>query len=388
MYQKTTMLLVIVLYLLKVTKGLSLQDTKNIYKNIFNGYNREIFPLYDKSNGLHVGITFWLKSINRFDEVNEILMITAMVSMNWIDPSLSWDPETFGNTSVLRIPSSSIWIPWLYLLNSADELYPLGRDTHYLATVNADGVITCGPGAILKANCPTDVSKFPFDTQICTLKFVTWGAGPEVVLSSTTGIGSILLDYYTPNPHWNIKSHRTFVEERDPMQMYKVEITLQRKPVYYFVVIVLPTLMFSLLNPLVFLLPIESGERISLSMTILLAFVFFLTLVANFIPESSTAMCFLLVIMIIMIAISSMIVVFVIITTRLYYQVTLTDKASVDIAIITYLYKQMTECTNEPMESKELSGADLAKNLDKIFMFVSYSVVSFIMTAYCYHIVK
>jgi hypothetical protein len=85
---------VIVLYLLKVTKGLSLQDTKNIYKNIFNGYNREIFPLYDKSNGLHVGITFWLKSINRFDEVNEILTITAMVSMNWIDPSLSWDPET------------------------------------------------------------------------------------------------------------------------------------------------------------------------------------------------------------------------------------------------------------------------------------------------------
>jgi hypothetical protein len=91
--------------------------------------------------------------------------------------------------------------------------------------------------------------------------------------------------------------------------MYKVEIALQRKPAYYFVVIILPTLMFSLLNPLVFLLPIESGERISLSMTILLAFVFFLTLVANFIPESSTAMCFLLVIMIIMIAISSMIVV-------------------------------------------------------------------------------
>lgn len=386
MYQSSTILLVIVLYLLKVTQGLSLQDTKNIYKHIFNGYNREIFPLSDKSNGLHVGITFWLKSINRFDEVNEILTITAMVSMNWIDPSLSWDPETFGNTSVLRIPSSSIWIPWLYLLNSADELYPLGRDTHYLATVNADGIITCGPGAILEANCPTDVSKFPFDTQTCTLKFVTWGAGPEVVLSST--IGSILLDFYTPNPHWNIKSHRTFVEEGDQMHTYKVEISLQRKPVYYLVVIVLPTLMFSLLNPLVFLLPIESGERISLSMTILLAFVFFLTLVANFMPESSTPMCFLLVIMITKIAISSMIVVLVIITTRLYYQVKLTDKASVNIAIITDLYKKMTECTNEPMESKELSGADLAKNLDKIFMFVSYSVVSFIMITYCYHMLK
>ena len=63
-----------------------------------------------------------------------------------------------------------------------------------------------------------------------------------------------------------------------------------------------------LLNPLVFLLSVESGERVSLSMTILLSYAIFLTLVLSSIPASSNSMCALLIVMIIIIVVSGIIV--------------------------------------------------------------------------------
>jgi hypothetical protein len=45
---------------------------------------------------------------------------------------------------------------------------------------------------------------------------------------------------------------------------------------YYGVMVIAPTVLFALLNPLVFLLPVESGERVGLAMTILLSYALFL----------------------------------------------------------------------------------------------------------------
>jgi nicotinic acetylcholine receptor alpha-7 len=83
---------------------------------------------------------------------------------------------------------------------------------------------------------------------------------------------------------------------------------MKRHPLYFGVMILLPTLLFSLLNPLVFLLPVESGERVSLSMTILLSYAIFLTLVSNSIPKTSNPMCTLLIVMIVIISLSKSII--------------------------------------------------------------------------------
>jgi hypothetical protein len=55
--------------------------------------------------------------------------------------------------------------------------------------------------------------------------------------------------------------------------------------------------LFVALNPLVFLLPVESGERIGLSMTILLSYTIFLTLISDAIPASSNPMSITLIVM-------------------------------------------------------------------------------------------
>jgi hypothetical protein len=65
--------------------------------------------------------------------------------------------------------------------------------------------------------------------------------------------------------------------------------------------------LFVLLNPLVLLLLIESGGRVSLARTILLAYVIFLTIVSSSIPAFSNPICALLIVMIIIIVVSGII---------------------------------------------------------------------------------
>jgi thiol:disulfide interchange protein len=96
------------------------------------------------------------------------------------------------------------------------------------------------------------------------------------------------------------------------------KLTIKRRALYYGVMVIAPTVLFALLNPLVFLLPIESGERVSLAMTILLSYAIFLTLVSSSIPASSNPMCALLIVMIIIIVVSGIIVLGVIITVKYF----------------------------------------------------------------------
>ncbi|XP_052075396.1 ankyrin-2-like [Mytilus californianus] len=186
--------------------------------------------------------------------------------MNWTDPSLTWNPKNYGNTDILRVPSADIWIPWVYVLNSVDAFEPIGKDATFLATICSNGSVTDAPGAIIKSNCPTDMSKFPFDVQTCTLKFIMWSAGPAFKLTSNSD--ELLMDFFTPNAHWNLVNHKAYIVQDKGMYTYNIDVCIQRKPLYFTIIIILPILLLCLLNPLVFTFPIESGERMGLAITI------------------------------------------------------------------------------------------------------------------------
>ncbi|CAC5376570.1 unnamed protein product [Mytilus coruscus] len=157
-------------------------------------------------------------------------MVVAL-RMNWTDPSLTWSPKDYGNTDILRIPSAEIWIPWVYVLNSVDAFEPIGKDATFLASICPNVSVTDAPGAIIKSNCPTDMSKFPFDVQTCTLKFIMWSAGPAFKLASNSD--DLLMELFTPNAHWNLVKHNAYVVEDKGLYTYNIDVCVQRKPLYF-----------------------------------------------------------------------------------------------------------------------------------------------------------
>ena len=66
-----------------------------------------------------------------------------------------------------------------------------------------------------------------------------------------------------------------------------MELKLKRKPRFYLINIVAPCLLMSILDLLVFYLPPNSGEKVSLGITVLLAYSVFLLLIAENVPKTS-----------------------------------------------------------------------------------------------------
>ena len=64
--------------------------------------------------------------------------------------------------------------------------------------------------------------------------------------------------------------------------------TMKRLLLYYVVTIIIPDLFLALTATLVFALPADSGEKMGTSITVLLTFAVYLTIVAEQMPKTST----------------------------------------------------------------------------------------------------
>ena len=65
---------------------------------------------------------------------------------------------------------------------------------------------------------------------------------------------------------------------------YTVTLELQRKPSFYVMILMVPTILVSLISVIGFLLPSESGEKVSLQLTALLSYSLVFLAVVDIIP--------------------------------------------------------------------------------------------------------
>ena len=146
--------------------------------------------------------------------------------------------------------------------------------------------------AILKSSCKIDVSFFPFDTQACAMKFGSWSySGAMIDFDNTSAYGDI--SAYTDNGEWNlnamnVKKNVVYYQCcKDPYPDITFTIIINRRPLFYVFNVIIPCMLLSLVTSFTFLLPADSGEKISFVLTSLLSLIVFLLLVAETIPASS-----------------------------------------------------------------------------------------------------
>lgn len=317
---KVIVLCELIIFYARIVNGQSLANVYQLHSDIFSNYNKEVVPNANLSQPLHIDMKFYLFTISTFEEIHETIEVLAGVQMTWVDGGISWNPASYGGAGYLSVLQSNIWTPPLVLMNGVEDLRPIEGESEFMATILYNGTVVWIPGGVMSAKCTTDISKFPFDSQTCTLLFGTWALPLTQVILSTALETPVDLVFFTPNSNWNLKSYRAYTFFIGGYVGYSVEITIKREPLYFTLMVVCPTLLFGLLNPLVFLLPVESGERVGLAMTILLSYAIFLTLVSAAIPSSSNPMCILLIMMVIIIIVSGAIVTCVICISSIYHR--------------------------------------------------------------------
>jgi hypothetical protein len=148
------------------------------------------------------------------------------------------------------------------------------------------------PGDVIKTACSVDVKHYPFDIQNCTLEFICWNYHSTEV-SLLTRESTVGMAYYKPNGEWVVSA--TSAQVAPVLSYYQPStlfftITLERLSVFFVINIILPIIFLSVLNTFVFILPPESGERVSYTITVLLSISVFLTIIGDNIPKTSKPM--------------------------------------------------------------------------------------------------
>ncbi|POI19755.1 hypothetical protein CIB84_016500 [Bambusicola thoracicus] len=159
--------------------------------------------------------------------------------------------------------------------------------------LRSDGHIMWDSPAITKSSCKVDVSYFPFDGQQCRLTFGSWTYnGNQIDLRNRLDTGD--LTDFVENVEWEVlgmpatRNVVTYGCCSEPYPDVTYTLLLRRRASFYIFNLLLPCVMISFLAPLGFYLPADSGEKVSLGVTVLLALTVFQLLVAESMPPSES----------------------------------------------------------------------------------------------------
>ena len=152
--------------------------------------------------------------------------------------------------------------------------------------------------------CPMNLRYFPFDKHTCHIAFFQvprYG----INLSSehqnhyekegiVFGKAPLAIDeaFLIDNGEWEAVSLKLDTDPRVlefkgsiiTYPIFVVTLELQRKPSFYVMILLVPSILVSLISVIGFLLPSESGEKVSLQLTALLSYSLVFLVIVDIIP--------------------------------------------------------------------------------------------------------
>ncbi|KAM6894094.1 neuronal acetylcholine receptor subunit alpha-2-like [Xenentodon cancila] len=219
-----------------------------------------------------------------------MMTTNVWLKQEWTDYKLQWRPADFDNVTSIRVPSELIWVPDIVLYNNADGEFAVTHMTK--AQLFHTGRVRWVPPAIYKSSCSIDVTFFPFDHQICKMKFGSWTYDRAKIDLEPFEDTVDLKDYWESGEWAIVNAVGTYnTKKYDCCHEIYPDITyyfvIRRLPLFYTINLIIPCLLISCLTVLVFYLPSDCGEKITLCISVLLSLTVFLLLITEIIPSTS-----------------------------------------------------------------------------------------------------
>ncbi|TKS82100.1 Neuronal acetylcholine receptor subunit alpha-7 [Collichthys lucidus] len=221
-----------------------------LLRELLRDYNPMERPVANDSQALTVQFSFTLMQV---------------MDVQWYDHYLQWNQSEYPGVKNLRFTADQVWTPDILLYNSAHDKFDATFKTNVL--VNSSGFCEYLPPGIFISTCNVDVRWFPFDIQRCELKFGSWtfdGWLLDLQMKEADVSG------YMPNGEWDLLEvpggrHEVFYDCcAEPYPDVTFVVTLRRRTLFYALNLLIPCVLLSSMTLLVFLLPANSGEKISL----------------------------------------------------------------------------------------------------------------------------
>uniref|UniRef100_A0A914ZUW9 Uncharacterized protein n=1 Tax=Parascaris univalens TaxID=6257 RepID=A0A914ZUW9_PARUN len=281
--------LIIVYYvpvtLLRAGIVLCSDDEERLMVDVFRGYNSLIQPVRNLSDTpIIVKIALQLVLLINVDERDQVMHTNVWLTLKWHDFQMRWNPVNYGEIQNIRVAPDKVWLPDIVLFNNADGNYEVSFMCNVV--INHKGDMLWVPPAIYKSSCIIDVEFFPFDEQTCHLIFGSWTYNENEIKLEFEQAEWVDLSEYAPSSIWDVMdAPASLVNKRSRIEF---QVRIRRKTLFYTVVLIIPTVLMAFLSMAVFFLPTDSGEKMTLTISVLLSIVVFLLLVSKILPPTSS----------------------------------------------------------------------------------------------------
>ncbi|XGW24615.1 hypothetical protein V3C99_006222 [Haemonchus contortus] len=261
------------------------EDEERLMVDIFRGYNSLIQPIRNVTTmPIIVKIALQLVLLINVDEKDQVMHTNVWLTLKWHDFQMRWNPVNYGEIKEMRVAPDKVWLPDIVLFNNADGNYEVSFMCNVV--INYHGDMLWVPPAIYKSSCIIDVEFFPFDEQVCTLVFGSWTYNENEIKLEFEQAEWVDLSEYAPSSIWDLMdAPASLVNKRSRIEF---QVRIRRKTLFYTIVLIIPTVLMAFLSMAVFFLPTDSGEKMTLTISVLLSIVVFLLLVSKILPPTSS----------------------------------------------------------------------------------------------------
>ncbi|XP_052816158.1 acetylcholine receptor subunit alpha-like [Mya arenaria] len=312
----TLELTIVFVFLIAPAQSQRYENATKLHEDLLTNYQPSVRPLNNQTDVLNVNVSLYLYSLLEVDSVKGVVTLVLSLFCSWYDERLTWNPADYDGINKMKFFQNEVWKPPMALSSPVEFTLMINSKT--FATVAPNGWSWIHNGNVLESSCNFNMQFWPFDKQVCDVNFIPIDFDTTEVQLSVSDPGIIL--YTSSNSEWIIEKTKHFVINQYGTSESSFRFYLQRKSTFYILTIIVPIAGMTIASSLVFLLPNESGERVSFSITIMLALAVFQTVVADEMPKTSepTAVICIFLLMGIIVSLVSMVIV--ILNMRLYHK--------------------------------------------------------------------
>lgn len=269
-------------------------------KRITELYEKHILtrPTTKNVSQTAVALGLGIIEVAGLDAQKQVITLNVNFELKWCDDLLQWNTSEQTcikpNRSKIFFSANEIWTPDILAINGPA---PVRKELKYLypILVYCTGNVRWSYQEKLISFCEVDVQNFPFDRQYCTILLQsTIYDSSQFKLHSLYNVVRL---YNYINTEWEI-SHAT-IKEIDLYNIYyrqnfstlKIQLELVRFSRFYVLKLIVPFCIISSLAVFSFCLPTDSGEKVALTVSILLSLSIYLQIISENVPKSERGLC-------------------------------------------------------------------------------------------------
>ncbi|XP_063719365.1 neuronal acetylcholine receptor subunit eat-2-like isoform X3 [Symsagittifera roscoffensis] len=275
----------------------------DLMQEIFANSSPSLRPVTDHSRNTTVFFRLLLYQILGVDSVQGKVHLHFWAEMVWLNELISWSPERHGNIGRIDLQVREMWMPdIIFFTQLTGEHFNEGFPSP--PALLSNGITMVLKPFKAELVCVMDAWYFPYDRQSCSFEVGSWAHFASEIDIRPKEEGPADMKFFQPSSVFDVDTFQgQYVTYKDPsleandtmFSCIVFSLSFKRKPTYFMLNVILPSILINFLCIFNFIIPCETGEKVGYGITVFLAQSVNLMVVSEMMPQGGNSVlgCFL-----------------------------------------------------------------------------------------------